>query len=55
MGKLSFSLILMAVLAISISSKVRLSQRYEREPRKLSPWNSLDKGIDPTTDEGKQK
>lgn len=55
MGKLGFSLILVAILAISISRKVRLSQRYEREPRKLSTWNSLDKGIDPTTDEGQRK
>jgi hypothetical protein len=50
MFKLAFSLILIGVLAISISRKVRLSTRYERAPRRLSTWNSLDKGIDPTED-----
>ena len=48
MFKLGFSLILIAILAISISRKVRLAARYERAPKKLSTWNSLDKGIDPT-------
>lgn len=51
MFKLGFSLILIAILAISISRKVRLSARYEREPRKLSAWSSLDKGIDPTKED----
>jgi hypothetical protein len=50
MFKVGFSLILVAVLAISISRRVRLSARYERAPRKLSDWNSMDKGIDPTED-----
>jgi len=50
MFKLGFSLLLISILAISISRKVRLSSRYERAPRKLSTWNSLDKGIDPTED-----
>ena len=48
MFKLGFSLILIAILAVSISRKVRLAARYERAPKKLSTWNSLDKGIDPT-------
>lgn len=26
----------------------KLPTRYERNPRKLSSWNSLDRGIDPT-------
>jgi hypothetical protein len=51
MFKLVFSLILIAVIAISISRKVRLASRYERAPKKLSTWNSLDKGIDPTEDQ----
>jgi hypothetical protein len=51
MFKLGFSLILIAILAISISRKVRLAALYEREPKKLSPWNSLDKGIDPTKED----
>jgi hypothetical protein len=50
MFKLAFSLLLISILAISISRKLRLSSRYERAPKKLSTWNSLDKGIDPTED-----
>jgi len=51
MFKLLFSLLLISVLAISISRRVRLAARYERAPRKLNPWSSLDKGIDPTDPE----
>lgn len=51
MFKVAISAIVIAILAISISRMFRLSPRYERAPRKLSPWNSLDKGIDPTEDE----
>jgi hypothetical protein len=51
MFKLAFSLLLISILAISISRKVRLASRYERAPKKLSTWNSLDKGIDPTEDQ----
>ena len=51
MGKLGFSLILVSILAISISRKMRLSQRYERKERTPSPWKALDQGIDPTDNE----
>jgi hypothetical protein len=51
MFKLAFSILLISILAISISRKVRLASRYERAPKKLSTWNSLDKGIDPTEDQ----
>jgi hypothetical protein len=51
MFKLAFSLLLISILAISISRKVRLASRYERAPKKLSTWNSLNKGIDPTEDQ----
>ncbi len=51
MLKIGISLLVVAVIAISISRRIRLSARYERTPKKLSPWNSMDKGIDPTTDE----
>jgi hypothetical protein len=49
--KVGISLIMVAILAIAISRKVRLSSRYDRAPRTLSPWNSMDKGIDPTEDQ----
>jgi hypothetical protein len=48
MFKFFVSTVLVAILAISISRRIRLSSRYERAPKKLSPWSSLDKGIDPT-------
>jgi hypothetical protein len=51
MWKLNLSLILVATAAISISRKLRLSGRYERDDKKgrdISDWKALDKGIDPT-------
>jgi hypothetical protein len=51
MFKVGLSLIFVAVIAISMSRRVRLAARYERAPRKLTTWNSMDKGIDPTEDQ----
>lgn len=48
MFKLTISLIIVAAIAISLSRHFRLSSRYERKPRTISPWHALDKGIDPT-------
>lgn len=53
MSKVALFLIVIATLAIVISRKMRLSSRYERSDSKvrtLSPWNSLDRGIDPTVE-----
>lgn len=50
MFKLGLSLFLVSVVAIALSRRIRLSARYEREPKNLSPWNAMDKGIDPTED-----
>jgi hypothetical protein len=44
------ALIVMA-LVIVIGRRFNLSSRYERKPRELNSWNSLDKGIDPTEDQ----
>lgn len=55
MWKLNISLILVAVVAISISRRMRLSPKYERNDKKvreISDWNSLDRGIDPTIKDG---
>lgn len=35
-------------IVIVLGRKIRLSSRYERKPRTLNNWNSLDNGIDPT-------
>ena len=51
MWKFNLSLVLVAIIAITISRKIRLSQRYERNKRELSPWKALDQGIDPTDEE----
>lgn len=48
MFKFGLSIFLVAVIAISISRRIRLSARYERAPKNLSPWSAMDKGIDPT-------
>lgn len=57
MWKLNISLIVVAVVAISISRRMRLSPKYERNDRKvreISDWNSLDRGIDPTIKDGEK-
>lgn len=57
MWKLNISLILVAVIAISISRRMRLSPKYERNSKKvreISDWNSLDRGIDPTIKDGEK-
>ena len=51
MFKFGISLFLVAVVAISMSRRIRLSTRYERKPKNLSPWSAMDKGIDPTEDQ----
>ncbi|CAB4866317.1 unannotated protein [freshwater metagenome] len=52
-----FAVIIFIAVAMSvvnlISRKFRISERYDRAPRELSAWKSLDKGIDPT--KGKKK
>ncbi len=45
------SLAVVIVIVIVFGRKIRLSSRYERKPRILNNWNSLDSGIDPTQNE----
>lgn len=47
------SLIVVLVIVVLISKKFNLSTRYERKPRELNTWSSLDHGVDPTVDEVK--
>jgi len=57
MWKLNISLIFVAVIAISISRRMRLSPKYERinkKAREISDWNALDRGIDPTIKDGEK-
>ena len=57
MWKLNISLVLVAIAAISLSRKFRLSGKYERDHkslREISDWKALDRGIDPTDKEGKR-
>ena len=42
------SAIVIVALVIVLSGKLNLSSRYERKPRELNTWSSLDHGIDPT-------
>lgn len=50
MIEIIISSIIVISLTIILSRSIKLSARYERKPHKLSDWNSLDKGIDPTQD-----
>ena len=57
MWKLNLSLLLVAIAAISLSRKFRLSGKYERtdkHAREISDWKALDRGIDPT-EKGEKK
>ena len=45
------SLIAVLILVVLVSKRFNLSSRYERKPRELNTWSSLDHGIDPTVDE----
>lgn len=51
MWKVNLWLALISIIVISLSRKFRLSGKYERSDKKareISPWKSLDQGIDPT-------
>jgi hypothetical protein len=45
---LAKSFVVVIAIAILIGKRFRLSSRYERKEKVLTPWNSLDQGIDPT-------
>jgi hypothetical protein len=45
------SLVMVLALVVIISKRFNLSSRYERKPRELNTWSSLDHGIDPTTED----
>ncbi len=51
MWKVNLWLVIVSIVVISISRRVRLSGKYERtdkRARESSPWKALDQGIDPT-------
>jgi hypothetical protein len=45
---LAISFVVVIAIALLIGKRFRLSSRYERKDKVLTPWNSLDQGIDPT-------
>jgi hypothetical protein len=58
--KLFISLLVVAVIAVTLSRSLKLSTKYERTPKelpnkKLSEWNAMDHGIDPTDEVGEEK
>ena len=58
--KLFISLVVVAVIAITLSRSLKLSSKYERTPKelhnkKLSEWKAMDNGIDPTDEVGGEK
>jgi hypothetical protein len=44
------SAVVVISLALILARSLKLSNRYERKPHKLSDWNAQDQGIDPTQD-----
>jgi hypothetical protein len=49
---LVISFVVVIAIVLLIGKRFRLSTRYERKERVLTPWNSMDQGIDPTENEG---
>lgn len=48
---IAISMVVVFALVIAVSKRFKLSSRYDRKPRELNPWSSLDQGVDPTVDE----
>jgi len=46
----SISIIAVIAAAFFLSSRFKLSKRYDRRPEKLTSWNRQDIGEDPSTD-----
>ncbi|MFZ4123187.1 MAG: hypothetical protein ACOYJ3_01220 [Candidatus Planktophila sp.] len=44
------SIALVIALAFVLSSRFKLSNKYERKPTKLTSWNRQDIGEDPSSD-----
>ena len=42
------SIIVVFIFVALLGRKFNISSRYDRKPRVLNTWNSLDRGIDPT-------
>jgi hypothetical protein len=56
--KLFISLVVVGILAVTLSRYMKLSSKYERSPKsdtdkKLSEWSAMDQGIDPTEEDEK--
>lgn len=44
------SIVVVVLVAVFLSSRFRLSHRYDRKPTKLNSWNRQDIGEDPSID-----
>jgi len=51
---LAISFVVVIAFVLLIGKRFRISTRYERKDRVVTPWNSLDQGIDPTDLEEKK-
>ena len=49
---LAISFVVVIAIVILVGKRFRISARYERKEKILTPWNSLDQGIDPTENDG---
>jgi hypothetical protein len=49
---LAISFIVVIAIVILVGKRFRISARYERKEKILTPWRSLDEGIDPTENDG---
>ena len=52
---IGLSIMIVYTITILIGKKFRISSRYERAPRTQDPWNSLDKGVDPSEETSEER
>jgi endonuclease I len=45
-----FSIVVVSIAAFFLSSRFKLSSRYERKPETLNSWNRQDLGEDPSAE-----
>ena len=46
----AFSIVVVIIAAFFLSSRFKLSSRYERKPETLNSWNRQDLGEDPSAE-----
>ncbi|MDP1851439.1 MAG: hypothetical protein Q8K48_03375 [Candidatus Planktophila sp.] len=52
---IGLSIVIVYTITILVGKKFRISSRYERGSHIQDPWNSLDKGVDPSEETSEER